>query len=288
MKRVLITGTEGFIGSALSVHLMTSDYDVVRLDVKNSAWQSISFSTLDVVVHAAGLAHVSYDKQMDDLYYSINRDLTLKLAAKAKKEGVTQFIFLSSMLVYGESKAHTQAITEVTPLNPSNAYAQSKLEAEEGLEALESEAFKVTIVRLPMVYGPNSKGNYPRLASLALKLPMFPKTNNQRSMISLNRLVHVIEFLIAQEHQGLYFPQNPEYVNTSELVKTIRKVHGKNTLLIPGTYWLQRFIARVSITSRKLFCSQYFDQALSRNLSDVFQETFEASIIASEGVNHGR
>src|SRR5690606_7124221 len=119
-----------------------------------------------VVIHVAGIAHVKETKENADLYYKVNRDLAFEVAKKAKNEGVKQFIFLSSMSVYG---IETGIIKINTPTNPKTNYGRSKLEAEELISSIESDSFKVAILRPPMIYGKGCKGNYIRLANLAIK-----------------------------------------------------------------------------------------------------------------------
>src|SRR5699024_9778086 len=110
---------------------------------------------------------------------------------------------------------------------PSNFYGDSKLQAEEGIRPLESEDFKVVIVRPPMIYGKGSKGNYPRLSKLAQKTPIFPDFDNQRSMLHIDNLCEFIKLAIDNKERGLFFPQNEEYVQTSKMVKNIAEVYGK-------------------------------------------------------------
>lgn len=124
--------------------------------------------------HAAGIAHVSSDPKMEEIYYNVNCDLTIETAKKAKADGVKQFIFMSSIIVYGDSNGKKIVIDENTIPMPSNFYGNSKLQAEKGLKPLGSDNFKVAILRPPMIYGKGSKGNYPKLAKVAQKLPFFP------------------------------------------------------------------------------------------------------------------
>ena len=102
----------------------------------------------------------------------MNRDLAYETARKAEGEGVGQFIFLSSMSVYGIENG---VINKDTPLNPNTAYGKSKLEAEELIKKLEDESFIIAILRPPMVYGKDCRGNYPRLAGLALRTLIFQR-----------------------------------------------------------------------------------------------------------------
>lgn len=229
MKRVLITGKNSYIGTSLENWLMREPdkYYVDTVSTRDDIWRKKDFSEFDVVFHVAGIAHVSSDPKMEDLYYKVNRDLTIETAKKAKAEGVKQFIFMSSIIVYGDSSSGKRIIDRDTIPTPSNFYGNSKLQAEEGIRGLESDKFKIVILRPPMIYGKGSKGNYPKLAKAAQKIPVFPDIDNERSMLHIDNLCEFIKVIIDHEETGLFFPQNTEYVKTSDLVKTIAEVHGK-------------------------------------------------------------
>jgi nucleoside-diphosphate-sugar epimerase len=233
MKRVLITGKNSYIGTSLKNWLMREPdkYKVDTVDMKDGSWKEKDFSQYDVVFHVAGIAHVSSDPKMEDLYYKVNRDLTIETAEKAKVEGVKQFIFMSSIIVYGDSSSSKRVIDRNTIPTPSNFYGNSKLQAEEGIKHLESDDFKIVVLRPPMIYGKGSKGNYPKLAKAAQKLPVFPNIDNERSMLHIDNLCEFIKLMIDNKESGLFFPQNKEYVKTSEMVKLIAEVHGKKICL---------------------------------------------------------
>ena len=167
-------------------------------------------------------------KRDKDLYFRVNRDLAYEVAKKAKKEGVSQFIFLSSMSVYGMD---TGVITRDTVPHPKSLYGKSKLEAEKLIEHLNDQTYKVAILRPPMVYGKGCKGNYPKLAKLAKITPLFPDIDNKRSMIYVDNLSKFLKVIIDDNQSGLFFPQNNEYVKTSELVKLIAKYNNKKIRL---------------------------------------------------------
>lgn len=234
MKRVLITGANSYIGTNVERWLLREPdkYHVVTLDLKDPSWKNYDFSPYDVVFHVAGIAHVSRNPKLKDLYYSVNRDLAIETAKKAKEDGVKQFIFMSSIIVYGDSSSSKRVITKDTVPTPSNFYGDSKLQAEQGIRALESESFKVVILRPPMIYGKGCKGNYPKLAKLALKLPFFPDIYNERSMLYIDNLCEFIRLMIDNEESGIFFPQNKEYVKTSEMVRLIAEAHGKKIKLV--------------------------------------------------------
>ena len=164
----------------------------------------------------------------------MNRDLTIDIANKAKSQGVKQFIFMSSIIVYGENSTimEKRVITKETIPNPYSFYGKSKLQAEQGIRPLQSENFQVAIVRPPMIYGKGSKGNYIKLSKLAKITPVFPEFNNKRSMLHIDNLCEFIRLLVNDQAKGIFHPQNKEYVNTTDLVVMIAKVHGKKVLTI--------------------------------------------------------
>lgn len=239
MKKVLITGANSYIGTSFENWIKENNVDITTdtLDMIGEGWKSYDFSSYDVVFHVAGIAHADVGKVTEEqkaLYYKVNADLTAECAGKAKVEGVKQFIFMSSMIVYGESAGigQTKVITKDTPLTPANFYGDSKVKAEEALQLLTDENFKVVILRPPMIYGKGSKGNYPLLAKMARKLPFFPNVDNQRSMLYVGNLCKFISLMIKNEENGIFFPQNAEYVRTSDMVQAIAKAHGKKIRLI--------------------------------------------------------
>lgn len=229
MKKILITGADSYIGTSVEKWLLKEpeQYKVGTVDMRNESWKQKDFSKYDVVFHVAGIAHVSSRPKMKDLYYRVNRDLAIETARKAKLEGVKQFIFMSSIIVYGDSSRKKRVIDRNTVPTPSNFYGKSKLQAEKGIRELASEEFKVVIVRAPMIYGKGSKGNYSRLAKFAQKVPLFPDIDNERSMLHIDNLCEFIKAIIYYEETGLFFPQNAEYVKTGEMVRLIAEVHGK-------------------------------------------------------------
>jgi UDP-glucose 4-epimerase len=129
MKKILITGANSYVGTNVEKWLMKEPdkYYVETLDMKDSNWKKFDFSIFDVVFHVAGIAHVTNKKNMADLYFKVNRDLTIDVAKKSKISGVKQFIFMSSMIVYNSGETR---ITLETKPNPDNFYGQSKLDAE--------------------------------------------------------------------------------------------------------------------------------------------------------------
>lgn len=263
MKNILITGKNSYIGSSLENWLMRepNKYKVDTVDMKDGSWKEKDFGLYDIVFHVAGIAHVSSDPKRADLYYKVNRDLTIETAEKAKAEGVKQFIFMSSIIVYGDSSSK-RIIDKNTVPTPSNFYGNSKLQAEEGIKHFDSDEFKIVVLRPPMIYGKGSKGNYPRLANMAKKIPVFPDIDNKRSMLHIDNLNEFLKIIIDNKESGLFFPQNTEYVKTSELVKTIAEVHGKKIWMTRIFNPILRLIFGIGVVN-KVFGNLVYEKSMS-------------------------
>ena len=252
MKKILITGANSYIGMSFENHLKQwpDRYQVDTIDMTTPHWREQSFSGYDAVYHVAGIAHSDYGKisqERAELYYSVNTHLAVETAEKAKRDGVKQFIFMSSASVYGESApiGKDKVITRSTPVSPVNSYGDSKVQAEKGIQPLQDESFKVAVLRPPMIYGKGCKGNYSTLTKLAKKLPVFPYVDNQRSMLYIENLVEFVRLVVDNEEQGIFWPQNNEYTNTSEMVKMIAQVHDKRVIMIKGLNWALKLMSHV-------------------------------------------
>ncbi len=233
MKRILITGQGGAIGSALARHLsaMPQDYGVERLSLRTEDWRAASFSGIDAVVHAAGMAHVRATRQNTGDFLAVNRDLAVQAARKAKAEGVRQFILLSSLAVYGVEQG---VIAPDRPPAPKGPYGESKWAAEQDIAPLADDAFAVCILRAPMVVGAGCRGRYAQLAALAGALPVFPETGNARSVVHIDTLCAFIRRCIDETSGGVYIPQEPAPVSTAALAQAAAREQGKTLRLSPA------------------------------------------------------
>lgn len=240
IKKVLITGANSYIGMSFenySKEHYNEDFQVDTVDMKNESWKDYDFSKYDTVFHVAGIAHADIGKVSEEtkkLYYKVNTDLAIETAKKAREQGIKQFIYMSSLIVYGESApfGKSKVITKETKPEPANFYGDSKWQADKGVRELETDNFKVLVLRPPMIYGNGSKGNYPVLAKLAKKLPIFPNVNNQRSMLYIENLCEFLCQVIIKEKNGIFFPQNAEYTKTVSMIEEIRKVYSKKTITL--------------------------------------------------------
>ena len=288
MKKVLITGANSYIGTSFENYVMQCrDYQIDTVDMIDSTWRDKSFSEYNSVFHVAGIAHSDTGRVSEErkqFYYQINTDLTIETAKKAKADGVGQFIFMSSAIVYGDSApiGKPKRITRDTPVAPANFYGDSKVQAENGLLKLADESFHVVILRPPMIYGKGSKGNYPQLSKFAQKLPLFPYIKNERSMLYIGNLTEFVKLMIDNNESGIFYPQNAEYVATSEMVQVIAQAHGKKTRLVKGTTVPLKAMSHVTGLVNKAFGNLSYDMSMSEYKENYRKFSFEESIRQTE------
>jgi len=293
VKKVLITGANSYIGTEFEKWIRGNCgvISVDTIDMKGDAWKEKSFRGYDAIFHVAGLAHADVGKIAEEqkkFYYKINTDLTIECARKAKDDGVRQFIFMSSIIVYGDSGeiGRPRVVTKATPPAPANFYGDSKLKAEEGLRGLETEGFQVVILRPPMIYGKNAKGNYPLLARAAARLPIFPKVQNERSMLYIGNLCKFVSLMILNEERGIFFPQNAEYVNTGNMVKIIAEAHRKKVhltrLFNPALLLLGRMGGKIGRVVNKAFGNMTYEKNMSEYVENYRIYDFRESVYLTE------
>ena len=285
MKKILITGKGSYLGNSLKAYLEAFGdcYQVDCLSLRSGDWKEQSFRGYDAVYHTAAIVHQPRSKDAPGelaRYRAVNCDLAVDAAKKAKAEGVRQFVFLSTMAVYGLTAAFgkTVTITAQTPTVPTDNYGLSKLEAERALLSLEGPDFRVSILRPPMIYGKDCKGNFRSLVSLARRLPFFPKVPNRRSMLYVGSLNRLVQQIIDREERGIFCPQDPEYVNTSAMVQAIAAAQGKRLLLIPGFSWALHLLRHLTGAVDKAFGSLVYDKALSKLEEDYCIASFPDSV----------
>lgn len=289
MKKLLITGAHSYIGKATASYLSQwpEGYEVSMVSVSDGSWKNVSFQGYDAVLHLAAIVHQRENKQDPNQwprYEAVNTTLAIEVAQKAKKAGVGQFLFLSSASVYGLDAPLGKPITITahTPLKPKDYYGLSKLKAEEALTGMAGENFKVAILRPPMIYGKGCKGNYQKLAAMAKRLPVFPDVDNQRSMLYIENLTEFIRLLLEDEAEGVFCPQDREYVNTSAMVNLIAHCHGRNILLVKGVTWCLKLLRPFTPAVDKAFGSLCYAQELSAYPRDYRVKDLADAIRATE------
>lgn len=239
MKKILITGADSYIGTCFEKYVYdhySDQLSVDTVDMLDGSWRTNDFSAYDAVFHVAGIAHADISHVTDEekaLYYAVNTDLAVETARKACEDGARQFVFMSSAIIYGNSAPYgrSKCITKDTQPSPANFYGDSKWQADKGVRELESEDFTVTVIRAPMIYGKGSKGNYPVLSKLSVKLPFFPDVKNERSMLYIENLCEFLCQVIIRRKGGIFWPQNSEYGRTSEIVRLIAEANNRKILI---------------------------------------------------------
>lgn len=295
MKRVLITGANSYIGTNFEKYVSdnyASELDIDTIDMIDGSWKKKNFSSYDIVYHVAGIAHADVGNVSEETkakYYSVNTNLAIETCKKAKLEGVKQFVFMSSAIIYGESAPYgkEKRITKDTEPNPANFYGDSKWQADKGVREQADDKYIVTIVRPPMIYGKASKGNYPTLAKMAKKLPIFPDVQNERSMLYIENLCEFLVQVILRGEGGIFWPQNAEYTQTSNMVKMIAKV--SNHRIMVSKIWNWGVSIAKSIPGKprglanKAFGNLSYDQEMSKYDFDYQIVSLEESIRRTEG-----
>ena len=200
----------------------------------------------------------------------MNTALTVEVAKHAQADGVKQFIFMSSMIVYKETQSLKGNI--ITPKSlpaPNGVYGDSKLKAEEGIKNLNDNVnlngngMKVCILRPPLIYGPNSKSNLLRLGRLGTKVPFFPNWRNKRSMLYIDNLGEFVKQAVLQELEGTFYPQNRELSATVDIIRFFAKAAGHRiwiTKLRNPFVWLGSFVLQ---PVNKMFADSYYVPEMS-------------------------
>lgn len=280
MKKVLIYGKNSYIGEHYYQALKKVGYNVIIIDSFEKKPKDIDFAGIDVVINVVGIAHIKITDDMEDLFYKINTDLAVELCEEAKKHYVKQYIYMSSMNVYGDT---TETIRSRDQESPKNFYGKSKFIADQRIHELENDNFKVASVRPPVVYGKGCKGNFALLQKIASLTPVFPSFRNVKSMIYIEHLDNFICQLVESGDGGYFHPQNAQTISTADTIVAIRKALGKNTILIPCLGLLVKICMKFISKAERAFANDNYSIDFSRykdnsycNMS--FQTTIDKTI----------
>ncbi len=251
MKKILITGKNSFIGKYFKQNCNYAEVSEISLIDNNSS--EIDYSNYDAVFHVAAIVHQDTSIS-DNKYYEVNSDLAYNTAYKAKLDGVKQFVFMSTVKVYGENSSIDRPWTEDSVCTPVDAYGKSKLDAEKRLMVLNDDSFKVSIIRTPVVYGANVKGNIQKISKFVVnnRLVPFNGIDNKRAMVYIGNLVYLINEVIKQAKAGVFLANDKENVSTSQFVKKIiNEINGYRLFLpIPKLFQEVIRIIKPSFYSR--------------------------------------
>lgn len=207
--KILLTGASGFVGSYLRKHLSEKGFAIEtssrqQLQILYDENLSLASDQMEywrqklrdvkLIIHCAGLAHdVGQSQFSSELYDKVNFTLTRRLAELADQAGVVDFVFLSTSKVLTDGDRMVWAVDDQSEVTATGPYARSKRAAEEYLNTL--KRMRVMVLRPGLIYGPGAKGNLDLLKRLILKRFWIPVSSreNQRSLLSLTYLAHVIE-----------------------------------------------------------------------------------------------
>lgn len=258
---VFITGSSGYLGNSF-FNQYKNKYKFEKFSLVNQRLKDINFVGLDIILHCAALVHqkieYSYEK-----YHEINVEYPVTLAKLAKQNGVKQFVFISTIAVYGEEK---EKLDENTIYNPITPYGKSKLEAENELLKLNDDSFIVSIIRPPMIYGKNAPGNIDSLVKLVKKLPIIPlgKIENKRSFISIQNLCYLINEVITQQKAGIFLASEDEPISTSKLLQLIAKNLDKKIYLVKIPFFKSLLKILKSSFHKRLYGSLEVDNTITK------------------------
>ncbi|SNR14905.1 NAD-dependent epimerase/dehydratase family protein [Tenacibaculum jejuense] len=261
MRNVMVTGASGYVGKNF-IESYSSNYNLFTFSLLKNSIESLELQNIDVILHCAALVHKSKVKNAE--YKKVNVNYPYNLAKKAKSQGVKQFVFISSIAIYGNKSL----INYKTEKKPNNEYGLSKLQAEELLESLNDETFVVSIVRPPMVYGKNAPGNINRLLSLIKRTPILPfkGIKNKRNFVYIQNLLQGINHIIENKIEGDFLICDDESISTTDLIINLSKVINKRVILIRIPFF--NFVLRTfkPILYDKLYSDLIIDNTKTNNI----------------------
>ena len=267
MTRVLVTGANGFVGTVLCDQLVAGGFlirgtfrsakaadcssnnieKVIVGEINASTdWQK-ALKDVNIVIHLAARVHVMHETDSDPFaaFERVNTTGTLNLAEQAAFTGVKRLIFLSTIKVNGEQTQQAYLASDL--VNPTDPYGLSKWRAEQGLRTIRDDSdIEIVIIRPPLVYGPQVKGNFLRLITLINKNWLIPlaSVNNKRSMVSVDNLCDLIKTCLSHSKADgeLFLVSDGQDLSTPELIQLIADSMKKTVKLLPfPVAWLYFF-----------------------------------------------
>jgi UDP-glucose 4-epimerase len=276
---ILLTGGNGFIGNYFQNNYGDS-YNISTFSFRNDDINKLDLKNIDTIVHLSALVH-QMGGASKEAYFKINVNNTLELAKKAKKANVKQFVFMSSVKVYGEES--DTPYTETTKCEPQDDYGLSKLAAENKLKDMEDTNFTISILRTPIVYGYGVKANIENLINLVNKVPILPFSNiqNRRSMVYIGNLCHLLDTIIRQQSSGIFLAADDQALSTSKFISMISKASNKNCYLIQIPFFESLLkLAKPSFHKRLYESLEINNQASKTKLN------FKNIYTTKEGIKH--
>ena len=279
MTKILITGTNSFVGRNFIKYSTYREVDEISL-FENQP-EEVDFHKYTTVIHLVAIVHQKKTIP-DDHYFYINHDLCLKVAELTKKSGVKQFIFLSTVKVYGKFIHGSDPWNEHSQCIPEDAYGKSKYQAELDLKKLEDDNFTVSIIRTPLVYGEYVRANMLSILKLVSRVHILPfkNVNNRRNFTGAENLVRYIDRIIEKKASGIFIAMDEKAISTSELVIMISQNFDKKVFL----FKIPDFIIKIGMSVMpgifdRLYGSFEMDNSMTLNALD-----FKPPVPINEGI----
>lgn len=230
MKKIVLTGASGFVGSYF-VKNFSDKFKIKTFSFRRDDFATLDMNGIDTVVHLSAIVHQMKETGYD-VYEDVNVFQSISLAKKAKSSGVKQFVYMSTVKVYGEET--DKPYSENSLCHPRDNYGKSKLEAEKKLLELQDESFIISIIRTPIVYGHGVKANIKNLINLINKTPVLPFGNikNRRSMIYIGNLCFYLDNIIEKQMGGIFLVSDDKPLSTTELCRLIANSLNKKIYLV--------------------------------------------------------
>ena len=286
--RILIIGKNSYIGTHIKKYLQKYNMLVDEFDVEHETLEKLELSHYQTIIHVAAIVHRK-DIQDWNVYKKINVDLPIEVARLSKNSGVKQFIFLSSMAVYGVEKNLNKCciINENTEYSPSTMYGKSKLDAEIGLLKMQDEKFAVSIVRPANVYGKDCRGNYIKMFCRITKIfPILPDVyrNIKQGFLYIDNLCELVRLLIKNVTTGVFPAQDKEMISSIELMEKISnvlKLKKSNSKIVGYIFYLFKIAPVVKLFGGVVYQEEYckfsfgdyqivsFDDGLKKTLENI-------------------
>lgn len=270
MTRIIITGANSFVGK--NYIRFSENKDIKEVSLFEHQPEKISFAGYDVVINLVAIVHQSRQISEDE-YMKVNRDLCIRVARKAKQDGVSHFIFLSTIKVYGKFIPGSSAWNENSECFPDDSYGKSKYEAEQHLMEMTDKDFIVSIIRTPLVYGEGVKANMHSIMKLIKRFHILPfkGIENKRCFTSAENLSAFIDRIIDKKISGIFIAMDEKAMSTTELVKLISNGMGKKVSL----FRIPHFIVRVGMILapkifERLFGSFEIDNSKTLEILDLY------------------
>lgn len=277
MTNVAIIGKDSYIGGHIAVALREKGFSVVEVDALDDRWADFDFTTVDTVIHVAAIVH---RKDIADpaVYENVNVKLPLAVVERAAAAGVLQFVFMSSMAVYGRGHVLQDCcIVPDSPLCPKTEYAKSKLQAEQALQQSIDSSMVLSIVRPPSVYGRGCKGNlfyrYEKIASLLPRIPAC-EPDCLQGLLYIDNLCSAIYAIINDRKAGCFHPQDSSLLTMTEILCEIQRCRSGKSYVSDA---LGRLVSLFSFMPvyQKLFGAVYYADCFAE------QEALSSSILTT-------